>query len=508
MSNIGKKVNQIKKILNLIGINSLTDYTTKVFLCDLKEKDNLIKDFNKITNQNISTVEGIVKYLKDDLFDQCGVKYVSGRTSKSTYFSLCDATEHDYALIGDFLFYKSIQRDHTLLMSLCIDVTELPKTYSSEYCYLMPESSSSETGIIYLNNGKRTYDYYSELFIIVQYDSNIKNMDEIIDYVKEGNTEYNKKNFNKISRDQVIYCYESKSNNISLFENISFKLNTKHPNYDNIELITLAGKCVFFDHLTRKALKFSPSYESIPSSISAKHIFDLEKNSGSNNIVSIVNPPFCAIKSIFVDSEILPKNIKIIQNGGQYCIDAHLIDCINISNSVDQCPKKGFELPFYDAKIGNSYKSPKRTDNFQIIVDFGNDIEDSKKRKGTIWFETYDNYIYYNWLKDKIRSGGYVILNINTLENLPADETIYFVNPNNDRVVHSNLPYDRPLQKYKSDIKFDYEFDWSSEDDNEYVNLYIKNTKYISFFAYKSSINDFNVLKNMIDKEYLIIFQK
>ena len=517
MSNKGKKIIQTKKILNLFGINGLTDYKTKIFLCDLKEIDDLIEDFNKITNQNVTTVESAIKYLKDDLFDQCGIKYVTGRTSKSTYFSLVDTTESDTTLIDDFLFYKSEKPSNfKQIIDLLAYNSKLPIKYSAGYHYLMPYSASAKTGIIRIN---KKHDYYSELFIIIQYESIIKNIDNVIDCVKEDNieqtednieqTEYNKKKYEKINKKQIIYYYESKSNYL-LSSDIFIKLNKDHSDYNNIELIILAGKCIVFDTSIRRDRTFSLNYESssISSSISAKHNFDLKTQIYPN--VKIINPPFITIKSICIESAILPKMIKIFQNGNYYNIDNHLIDCINISNN-NQIDSKRFYLPFNDEKIGVSYKSPQRTDKFEIVLEFDKPNIDDYNQKGVIWFETYDYHIYYNWLKEKIKNDSYFLLNPQMMDKIDPNDKIYYVCPNNGCLVYSNIPnlINESLNKYKTHIKYDYEFELSSsEDRNEYdINLNIKTTKCINFVVYKSSVAEYNKIKDLFVPEYTIIFQ-
>ena len=160
------------------------------------------------------------------------------------------------------------------------------------------------------------------------------------------------------------------------------------------------------------------------------------------------------------------KIIKICQNGSYYCINDHLIDCINISNNY-QIKSKRFELSF----------------NFQIIIEFEEQtITNHYNQKGIIWFETYDYYIYYNWLKEKIKSESYNILNTQMLVDKDQSETIYYVCPNNGLSVYSNINNinNMLLDKYKSHIKYDYEFESSSKDRNEYdINLNIKTTKCI-----------------------------
>jgi hypothetical protein len=263
-----KNIHLLKKVLKIVGVNSLNDNETKIFNYKLKlDEKRILEELNvhmgdiKIYFDDVFEVDNIDKLIRliKLMCDKCEIKYDIGRTSASSYFRLRnDEKESGYKLIGDVVFDRTSVINNSqsaLLLLLC-------QTGKRDTSYELLINNVTDINLDLLSsqidknkfNFNTLCDDISRVCLVIKCDGK-NNIDEIHNCVKkiskfnECGYGINEFSFDKqfIDDDSIYCCFNS--NNIKKLRNdkCSFKIefDDDFNKYDilSIKIITFGLVC-------------------------------------------------------------------------------------------------------------------------------------------------------------------------------------------------------------------------------------------------------------------------
>lgn len=355
MADIPTKYALLKKLLFLMGIKNINDYTTRVFNANLKQNSTFCNEVGTLMNDMTLTADSAVKLAKD-LMDSCGVSYNCGRTSKSTFFCLCESPEKDtaeYIKLNDGLMYKLPMSETaecarwTRLLALKSGIGD---NYTSHYYYLEPDTKKSTAGRLVFEH---RYDYIDEVGVIMKSFQFVNDTDAdrflLVKNVHTESLKYQNCGTECLSDDLFMhYKVQQDDSNVvrlSVGAENALVLEYDVSLTDKIKYITVMGRCIDFQHEARKNQQWIKQINPLVGQETMTYFKPEIKDAWTSL------DGFDYIKAIHFKE--IPSRIELAINNGKQIFDTSLIHLMKVSDDQSNCPQ-GYKLSwhFYHESLG------------------------------------------------------------------------------------------------------------------------------------------------------------